>query len=192
MSKHLKNMIAAEVKQRLSGVNDALLVDVIGMDSSNTFALRKELRSKNLNLLVIKSSLARRATEGTSLSKAFEGSNGSLAVVWGGEDFISLAKEMTEIHRKPEFEKCVARGGVMEGERLTAEKVKEMSKWPNRVGQISILLGQILAPGSELLSQLEAPGGLLASQVEKVSKGEGANAGGAEAKAEEPAAAPSA
>ena len=176
MSKLLKSKIADDYRKRLEGVSDALLVNVIGLDSGNTFNLRKELRTKNIQLLVVKGSLARRATEGTGLATAFEGGEGSLAVVWGGEDFVSLAKEVVEIQKKPEFEKCQARGGVMDGERLTAEKVKEISKWPNRVGQISILLGQILSPGSELLSQLGSPGGALASQIEKKSKEEGAPA----------------
>jgi ribosomal protein L10 len=177
MSKQLKNLIAADVAKRLNGVNDALLVNVIGLDSANTFTLRRELRAKNISLLVVKNSLARRATEGTALAKAFEGGGeGSLAVVWGGEDFVSLAKEVVEIQKKPEYEKCQARGGVMDGEKLTAEKVKEVSKWPNRVGQISILLGQILSPGAQLLSQLGSPGGALASQIEKKSKEEGAPA----------------
>ena len=109
---------------------------------------------------------------GTPLSQAFEGGDGSLAVVWGAEDFVSLAKEIVEITKKPEFEKCQTRGGVMDGEKLTAEKVADVSKWPNRVGQISIVLGQILSPGSQLLSQIGSPGGALASQIEKKSKEE--------------------
>src|SRR5262245_28595972 len=176
MSKQLKNLIAAEVRKRLDGVNDALLVNVIGLDSANTFALRRELRSKNINLLVVKNSLAKRATEGTTLSKAFEESEGSLAVVWGAEDFVSLAKELVALHKKPEFEKLTARGGVMEGEKLTPEKVTEISKWPNRAGQISIVLGQILSPGAKLLSQINAPGGKLLSQIKKKSEGEEAPA----------------
>jgi large subunit ribosomal protein L10 len=176
MSKQLKNLIAGEIRKRLEGVNDALLVNVIGLNSQNTFALRKELRSKNIQLLVIKNSLAQRATEGTPLAKAFDASEGSFAIVWGAEDFVSLAKELVEIHKKPEFEKCTAKGGVMEGEKLTAEKVKEVSKWPNRAGQISILLGQILSPGSKLLSQINGPGGKLLSQVKKKSEGEEAPA----------------
>jgi large subunit ribosomal protein L10 len=172
MSKQLKSMIASDIRKRLEGVNDALLVNVIGLNSTNTFLLRKELRSKNLHLLVIKNSLAKRAMEGMPLAKAFDSSDGSLAVVWGGEDFVSLAKEMVELHRKPEFEKCTAKGGVMDGEKLTAEKVADVSKWPNRAGQISIVLGQILSPGSKLLSQLGGPGGKLLSQIKQKSEGE--------------------
>jgi large subunit ribosomal protein L10 len=173
MSKLLKNKIADDYRKRLAGVSDALLVNVIGLDSGNTYNLRKELRSRNIQLLVVKSSLAKRATEGTSLAKAFEEGDGSLAVVWGADDFVSLAKEIVELQKKPEFEKCQSRGGVMDGEKLTPEKVKEISKWPNRTGQISILLGQILSPGAQLLSQFGSPGGALASQIEKKSKEEG-------------------
>jgi ribosomal protein L10 len=172
MSKHLKNLIASEIRGRLQGVSDAVLVNVIGLDSANTYSLRKELRSKNMQLLVLKNSMARRAAEGTPLASAFEGSEGSLAVVWGGEDFVSLAKELADLHKRPEFEKLQARGGVMEGERLTAEKVQEVAKWPNRAGQISIVLGQIMSPGSKLLSQINEPGGKLLSQVKKKSEGE--------------------
>src|SRR5687768_4519414 len=177
MSKQLKDMIASDIRKRLEGVSDALLVNVIGLNSSNTFQLRKELRSKDLHLLVIKNSLAKRAMEGLPLSKAFEGNEGSLAIVWGGEDFVSLAKEMVELHKRPEFEKCTARGGLMDGEKLTAEKVTDISKWPNRAGQISIVLGQILSPGSKLLSQIGEPGGKLLSQIKKKSEGEESSEG---------------
>jgi large subunit ribosomal protein L10 len=176
MSKELKNMTVEEYSRRLKGVNDAVLVNVIGMDSLSTFNFRKELRSKKLNLLVVKGSLARRATDGTSLVNAFEGSDGSVAVVWGGDDFVSLAKEIVEIQKKPEFEKCKSRGGVMDGEKLSPEKLVEVSKWPNRTQQIGLLVGQILAPGANLLSQIKAPGGLLMSQVKKKSEGDEAPA----------------
>jgi large subunit ribosomal protein L10 len=172
MSKTLKRLITEELKQRLTGVTDLVLVNVIGLNSSNTYKLRTELRKKGLSLLVVKSSLARRATEGTSLAPAFEGAEGSVACVYGGEDFISLVKEMVAIHKKPEYEKVESRGGVMDGEKLSPEKLKEVAKWPNRVGQISLLLGQILGPGGKLMSQINSPGGKLLSQVKKISEKE--------------------
>ena len=45
MSKQLKDMIASDIRKRLNGVSDALLVNVIGLNSLNTFNLRRELRS---------------------------------------------------------------------------------------------------------------------------------------------------
>jgi large subunit ribosomal protein L10 len=183
MSKYVKGLIANDLSKRLSGVDDALLVNVVGLDAGQTYVLRKDLRDKNISLMVVKNSLVKRATEGTPLSAAFKGIEGTTAVVWGAEDFISLVKEITEIDKKGGFAKFETRGGVMDGEQLSAEKVKEISKWPNRQQQLSILLGQILSPGAKLASQLIAPGGALASQIEKKSEGADASDGEAESEA---------
>src|SRR4029078_6593 len=98
--------------------------------------------------------------------------------LWGSEDFISLCKEMVELYKKPDYEKMKAIGGVMDGERLTAEQVGEVSQWANRVGQLSILLGQILSPGATLLGQLAGPGGELGSQVQQIAEGNGGKEAG--------------
>ena len=55
----------------------------------------------------------------------------------------------------------------MDGEQLTAPQVEQVSKWPSRTEQLSILLGQILSPGAMLASQLNSVGGALASQIEQ-------------------------
>ena len=172
MSKYVKQLVTNEIRTRLSGVNDALLLNVIGLDTSKTFSLRRMLRDKNIHLLVVKNSLARRATEGTPLSAAFGGVEGSLAICWGSTDFVQLAKDIIEIQKQPGFDKLETRGGVLDEEQLSAERVTEVSKWPSRVEQLSILMGQILAPGARLLSQLAAPGGALASQIKQKSEGD--------------------
>ena len=165
MSKYLKQLITDELKSRFDGVTDALLVDVIGMEANATVELRKELRDKDIKLMVVKNSLARRATEGTTLAPAFEGAQGTVAVVWGGEDVVSLAKEVTRIAGDAKYEPFVPKGGVMDGSALSAEDVKLVSKWPSRTEQLSLLVGQILGPGATLAAQLKGPGGKLASQI---------------------------
>ncbi len=172
MSKYVKNLIVDELRERLSGTEEALLVDVIGLDVNRTVALRRRLREKNIDLMVVKNSLARRATEGTALAPAFEGLKGTTAVVWGGEDIVSLAKNVIAIDEDKDFKEFETRGGVMDGAPLSAEKVKEVSKWPSREEQLSLLLGQILSPGSLLQSQLLGPGGSVASQVQQIAKKE--------------------
>ena len=175
MSKYVKDLITNDIKSKLEGVEDALLVNVVGIDANRCVELRRQLREKDIQLVVVKNSLARRATEGGPLQNAFAGEvGGSLAVVWGSEDFISLTKEVVGIQKSGEFAPFEARGGVMDGEQLSADKVAEISKWPNRAEQLSLLMGQVLSPGAQLVSQLLAPGGLLVSQLdEMVKKGGG-------------------
>lgn len=168
MSKYVKNLISGDILRRLDGVSDAILVNVIGMNSSSTYSIRKLLRDKKIHMLVVKRSLAARATEGTSLRPMFAEREGSMAIVWGSEDFVSLAKEIAAIDKLKTFEKFEIKGGVMDGDALTAEKVLAISKWPNRIEQISMLVGQVLSPGRTLLGQLLSPGGKLASQIEKM------------------------
>lgn len=167
MSKYVKELITGDLKKRLEGVSDALVVDVIGIENNKAVELRKRLRKKNINLLVVKNSLARRATEGTSLAPAFAEAGGTLALVWGGEDIISLAKEIIAIVEKKEFEPFAPKGGAMDGQAISASQVKEVSKWPSRQEQLSLLVGQILSPGAMLSSQLLSPARKLASQIKK-------------------------
>lgn len=170
MSRYVKELIANDISKRLDGVENALLVNVIGLDANQTVGLRRELRDKDISLLVVKNSMARRATQGTPLAAAFALAEGTLAVVWGGEDFVSLVKEVSKLDQSEDYEEFAARAGVMEGEALTPERINEISKWPNREEQLSILSGQILSPGAKLSSQLIGPGGALASQIEKKSE----------------------
>jgi len=165
MSKYLKDLMTSELKSRLDGVGDALVVDVIGMEANASVELRRSLREKNMHLMVVKNSLARRATEGTALAPAFEGATGTSAVVWGGEDVVSLAKEVVRLAGKAQYKPFQAKGGVMDGAQLSSDEVKAVSKWPSREEQLSLLIGQILGPGATLSAQLLGPGKLLASQV---------------------------
>ena len=108
------------------------------LDGVTTNRLRIELQKENVRLMVIKNSLARRATEGTPLAAAFERAEGSLAVLWGAEDIVSLAKLLTKIGETKEFQKLETRGGVLDGARLSPEQVKDVAKWPTRQEQLSI------------------------------------------------------
>jgi ribosomal protein L10 len=170
MSKYVKNLIAEELRGRLQNVHDALLVNMVGLDANTNTRLRAELRRKNIQVVVVKNSMAARATEGTPLAPLFTGLSGTAAVCWGSEDIVTLAKEITKLVKDDKFAPFQARGGVMDGEPMSAPQVDQVSKWPSRTEQLSILIGQILSPGAMLASQLESVGGALASQIEQKSK----------------------
>ena len=184
MSKFVKDMITKDLRNRLEGVDDALLVDVIGLKNDKCVALRQRLRKKSIHLLVIKNSLAARATQGTRLEKAFANSAGQMALIWGGEDIISLAKEVINIAEDKNFAPFAPKGGVMDGQSLAADEVKAVSKWPSRKEQLSILSGLILSVGSRLSSQLLSAGSKLASQIKKKSEEGDSETAGAETAAQ--------
>jgi len=166
MSKYVKDLVSKEIAKQLDGVSEALLVNVVGLDANKTVVLRRQFREKDIRLLVVKNTMAKRATEGTPLAPAFEGVEGTSAVVWGCEDIVSLAKEVTKLNDDDEFEAFQTRGGVMDGESLSAERVRQISKWPSRAEQLNILSGQILSPGANLAAAICGPGGALAGQIE--------------------------
>jgi len=186
MSKYVKNLITEDLKNRLTGVEDALLVNLIGLDANTNNRLRKELQQKNIEVMVVKNSLAARAVAGTSLAPMFNRVAGTSAICWGAQDIVSLAKEVTRLAKIKEYAAFEARGGVMGGEQLGPAQVEEVSKWPTREEQLSRLVAQILGPGSQLAAQLLGPGGALAGQVASRAEDDAAQAP-EEAGAEDPA-----
>ncbi len=168
MSKLVKKLISRDIATRLAGVDDAIIANIVGMSGNENYAIRKNMRDQGIGLMVVKQSLAARATEGTTLRPAFDNQIGSLAVIWGCEDFVSLVRAVTKLSKSPEFTKLEIKGGVMDGEALSAEEIAKVSKWPSRQEQISMLVGQILSPGSTLSGQLVGPARKIAGQVKKM------------------------
>ena len=180
MSKYVKNLITESLREQFQGIDDALLVNMVGLDANADNRLRGALREKNIRVMVVKNSMAARATAGTPLSVMFEGLTGCSAVCWGSDDIVALAKEVTGLARDEQFEAFTARGGVMDGEKLSAEQVAEVSKWPSREEVLSQIVGQIIGPGAQLAALLGGPGSLLASQIASLAEDEGAEEASAE------------
>jgi large subunit ribosomal protein L10 len=173
MSKYVKNLISEHLHHRFKDVDQALLVDVVGLDANANNRLRAELDRQNIRLMVVKNSLAARATAGTPLAAMFEGLTGSSAVVWGGEDVVHLAREVARLAKDDLYPTFQARGGVLEGQKLSAEKVLEISRWPSREELLSVVAGQLLGVASEVVSQLVGPATQIASQIEKLIEDQG-------------------
>lgn len=166
MSKLIKNMLTDDLKTRLADVGEAIVVSLGTLDAQRTTELRQALRKKNIHLQMVKNSLARRATAGTPLAPAFEKTEGMLAVAWGGEDVVDLAKELDRLSGVKEFAGFECCCGALDGARLEADDVKQVAKWPTRSEQLSILSGQIISLASTLAGQILSAGGTLAGQIQ--------------------------
>jgi large subunit ribosomal protein L10 len=176
MSKYVKQLISDDIAKQLEGVNDAFLVSFVGMNTNANNQLRTVLAEKQIQLMVVKNSLAQRALKDTPLAAMFDSIAGSCAVCWGANDMVSLAKEIVRLSKERQFKEFKLCGGAMDGEALTAEQAVEVSKWPSREEQISLLVGQIVGVGAMLSGQLVGPGAMLASQVKQLAEKDGETA----------------
>jgi len=173
MSKYVKQLISDDIAKRLEGVNDAFLVSFVGMNTNINNQLRTALAEKQIHLMIVKNSLAQRALKNTRLASMFDNVTGSCAVCWGSNDVVGLAKEIVRLSKERQFKEFKLCGGAMDGEALTAEQAVEVSKWPSREEQISLLVGQIVGVGATLSGQLVGPGAMLASQVKQLAEKDG-------------------
>lgn len=178
MSRYLKQLITEEFKRRWDGVSQAVAVNLTGLDAVTNNQLRLELADKGIEVMIIRNSLARRAAEGTPLAAMFDDLSGQVAVCWGGEDVVDLAKKLVALDKDAtKYEPFKILGGVLDGQKLSGEEVKGVSKWPSRAEQLSLVSGQILAPGANLGGALLGPFRMLASQIKQIE--EKAEEGGA-------------
>ena len=165
MSKAIKDMLVDDLKHRLREVGDVIVVSLGKLDAQKTTALRQSLRKKQIHLQLVKNSLARMATSGTPLAPAFEKAEGMLAIAWGGEDVVDLAKELDRLAGVKDYEGFECRGGALDGARLEPGDVKKVAKWPTRTEQLSLLSGQISSLAATLSGQILSAGGGLAGQI---------------------------
>jgi large subunit ribosomal protein L10 len=170
MSKVIKNHIINELSRELDGHGEVLVVDVSGLTGNEVNALRVELSAKDISLLTVKNSLARRACDGTSLEALGPVLEGSSTLVWGGEDIVALSREITNWAK--EVDTLAIKGGAVDGKTLDAAGVDKLSKSPGRPELLSIIAGLILSPGGNIAGALLGPGGTVAGQVKSKAEDE--------------------
>ncbi|MBK9127681.1 MAG: 50S ribosomal protein L10 [Phycisphaerales bacterium] len=176
MSKMVKETITKELAQRYAAANDAVWVELIGVDGITTNNFRRTLRDRHMRLEVVKTSLLRRAVSGGPLSRLAEKLEGPAALVTGGGSAVEVAKVLEEWSPKFPKDSFRVRGALLEGELIGEEQVKDLSKMPTRRDLQGRVAGMLLSPGGKLVGALLSPGGNIAgclkTIIEKLEKGE--------------------
>ena len=181
MSKRIKEMLVTELQQRIGDAEEMLVVDSSRLDAINDNRFRLALREKDIRILTVKNSMALRALHAqdvTALDPVLEGPS---SLVFGGEDIVSLSKEIAGWVTELGDELLAIKGGMVEGTTLSSGDVEELSKSPSREELIGQIAGLLLSPGSSVVGALLGSGGRLAGAVESIADG----AAGGEAGAEE-------
>lgn len=168
MSKQIKEFIENEYKAKYKDVNDLLIVSIRGIGGVDNNQLRGQLKEQQIQLSVVKNSLAKRvfATDGKDALAA--SLNGPTAIVYGGEDIVGLAKRLVDLEKKLEF--FQVKGGYVDGCVLDTKQTKNLAKLPNRAE----LQGQVItlakSPGSRLAGAIAGPASYIAGCVKTLAE----------------------
>ena len=80
--------------------------------------------------MVVKNSLARGPPRARRWPRPWRRAEGTLRAVWGGEDIVSLAKEIAKLDADDDLPAVRARGGVMDGEQLSPSRSSRSASGP--------------------------------------------------------------
>ena len=151
-----KHAAVAALTERLGRMRSLVITDYRGLTVSDLQALRGQLREAGVEYLVVKNTLARRASAAAGLG-AFAGElTGPTALAIHDEDPglpARLISEYARTARRPDM----IRGGLSEGRLLTAAEVRQLAELPSREVLMAQLLGTLEAPIAQLLSLMESP-----------------------------------
>lgn len=164
MSKLVKGMLIEDLRKRIGDHSDILVVNSSKLDAVSDNRFRRGLREKDISVLTVKNSLAKKALGASGASALDAILSGPSCLVWGSEDIISLSKEITRWAK--EIAELEVKGGTLEGSTLSAKDVEALSKSPSREELIGEIVGRLLGPACQLLGALQGPGGRLAGQIE--------------------------
>jgi len=160
MSKFVKQLMISDIQAELGDCREVLVVDVSKIGGVATNKWRLGLRKKQIRVIGVKNAVAKKALSDVGLTGINDVLKGPSAIVFGGEDIVALARELTESIK--ELKTLELKGGAMGATSLTAAQVEEISKSPGRKELLAQIAGLALSPGGRLASAIRGPGGRVA------------------------------
>jgi ribosomal protein L10 len=156
MSKQVKDLITKELSSRWKDLDGVAVINPRGINATKNNLIRRRLHAKGLRMMVVKNTLARRATEGTSLKGFDKLLDGPSAVIYGDAQ---PADDRPRRARREEGDDTIElRGVFFDGEVYVGDKgVEQVSKLPTREEAIGQLVAAILGPGRKLAAALKGP-----------------------------------
>lgn len=133
-----KKKIVTELGARLSGVKCLYLADFTGLGVAEITDLRRQLSDAEVDFIVVKNTLAKRALEDTPYAALAEHLEGPNAFAFSTEDVVSPAKVLTDFAKAADRPQIKA--GAIEGQVVSIDEIRRIAKLPSR----DVLLGEIV------------------------------------------------
>ncbi len=152
-----------KLAHELEGSTSAIVGTFAKLTVSQDYELRKVVRTAGGRYRVLKNKLAARAAKGTKVEQALQGLKGVSSVAYTSGDPVVLAKALsTWMQENAEY---TFKLGIVDGQLITVEEVKQLATMPSKEQIFSKLLFLINAPAQRLVTVMNAAGRDLAVVV---------------------------
>jgi large subunit ribosomal protein L10 len=148
-----KEQQVRELHDRFSRAKAAILADYKGLNVQKVNELRKMLRGAEVELKVIKNTLAIIASKGTPFEAASRYFTGPTSLALSYKDPIAPAKIMVSYAKKND--KLNIKAGILEGKLIEADGIRRLSELPPKEVLIAKTLFCMKMPATNLVSVLQ-------------------------------------
>lgn len=151
----VKKWMLKEYQDRFSEVDAAVLVAYQGLKAQDLTRIRDAFAENDVQFMVLKNKIARRAFEAIDLDGLNDYLDGPVAAAYSEGEPVSLTKDVVDV--ADEYDPFEVLGGVIAGDAIDAERVRDLSELPTRKALLGQLAGVLKAPVRELATGLGAP-----------------------------------
>lgn len=138
-----KKAVVSEIQEKFQNAESAIIVEYRGLNVTEITALRRQLHEENIDFKVYKNTMMRRAVEGTDLEGLTDALTGPNAVAFS-DDAVAPSRVLATFAKK--HKKLVLKAGVVDGNIVNQDEIKELSALPNHDGMIAMILGMFQSP----------------------------------------------
>lgn len=139
-----KEQMVAEITDKLSRSEGAILVDYRGLDVAQISELRRQMRDSGVDFKVVKNTLTSIAAHNAGIEGLDQYLEGPIGIAFGYDDPVLPAKllnDFAKVNEDLEF-----RAGLLGDSVIGEEKVKELAKLPSREEMLGRVAGTFQAP----------------------------------------------
>ena len=154
LSRSQKEQMLAEYQEGVVHAPHAFLVGYQGISVPKVTELRQRIRESGGSYVVVKNRLVLRAIEGKALDQLRDQFSGPIAIAYSDSEPVALAKVLADFQKEaPAIE---FRGGLLNGQRVAGDQIKEIANLPSREQLITKLLFLLQSPITRLARTLAA------------------------------------
>ena len=158
-----------KLRERLQGVNTAVLTEYRGLTVQQLSDLRKQLKAAAAEYKVVKNRIAKLAVADTPLRPLAAHLKGPTALVLSRQDPVAVAKALQGFARTNQV--LAIKIGYVDGQVLQPPELRSLADLPSREAMRSQLVGMVQGPLAQLVGVLQGVQRELAYILDQRSQG---------------------